>query len=244
MLDYLYDGTFEGFLTCVHFHYYYDKANNIFERSSYQPNLMVTCYEVNTDLDMSDKVYRAIEAKISRQDLQRIYRVFRSNAPNKEILLLNYIRFGFKMGSKTSLLHGNAFVAPVERIDKSVLNEKHRMIELLRFSVLEGNILYAVFEPDHDILEFLWWHFADRLKNETFIIHDKKRSKAILYHGGEWYITEFTDEHLLPYSKEEKHYQNLWKQYFDSIAIKERTNPRCQRNFMPTRYWKHLTEMQ
>ncbi|MBR6645996.1 MAG: TIGR03915 family putative DNA repair protein, partial [Clostridia bacterium] len=227
----------------VYFHYYHDKANNIFERSNYQPNLMVSCYEVYTDLSMADKVYKAIEKKISPYDLQRIYKVFRSNAPNREILLLNYIRFGFKVGSKLSLLHGNAYVSPVEKLERAFSTEIHRMIELLRFSVLEGNILYAVFEPDHDVLEFLWKHFTDRFKHESFIIHDKKRGKALLYHDEDWYISEFSDELLLSYAKEEDHYRKLWKQYFDSIAIKERTNPRCQRNFMPARYWKHLTEM-
>lgn len=243
MLDYLYDGTFEGFLTCVHFHYYHDKANNISEKSSYQPNLMVSYYEVPTDFEMADKVYKAIQKKISPYDLQRIYKVFKSNVPEREIHLLNYIRLGFKVGPKISLLHGNAYVSPVEKIEKTFSNEVHRMIELLRFSVLESNILYAVFEPDHDVLEFLWKHFTDRFKHESFIIHDKKRGKALLYHGGDWYISQFNDEHLLPYTKEEEQYRKLWKQYFDSIAIKERINPRCQRNFMPIRYWKHLTEM-
>jgi probable DNA metabolism protein len=41
----------------------------------------------------------------------------------------------------------------------------------------------------------------------------------------------------------EKEYQDLWKKYFETIAIKERTNPRCQKNFMPVRYWKNLTEL-
>ena len=48
---------------------------------------------------------------------------------------------------------------------------------------------------------------------------------------------------MIPVSDEEKEYRRLWKNYFDNIAIRERTNPRCQRNFMPVRYWKHLTEM-
>jgi probable DNA metabolism protein len=42
----------------------------------------------------------------------------------------------------------------------------------------------------------------------------------------------------------EEAYRNLWRNYFDSMAIKERTNPRCQRNLMPARYWKNLPEMQ
>ena len=30
---------------------------------------------------------------------------------------------------------------------------------------------------------------------------------------------------------------------YETIAIKERTNPVCRRNHMPKKYWKHLTEM-
>ena len=42
--------------------------------------------------------------------------------------------------------------------------------------------------------------------------------------------------------KDEKLYQALWKTYFKAIAIKERRNPRKQRQDMPVRYWKYLTE--
>lgn len=244
MLDYLYDGSFEGFLTCVHYHYYYDKANNISDKSCYQPNLLFPAFEVVTDLEKTDTVYRAIENKISSFDLKRIYRVFRSSAENKELYLLNYIRFGFKQGSKVSLFHGSPYVSPVEKIDKNISNEIYRMIELLRFSVLEGNVLYAEYEPDHDITEFLADHFTDRYKYEAFIIHDKKRNKALVYFSGRWVITEFTKANIPRLSAAEEEYRALWKRYFESIAIEERTNPKCQRGRMPVRYWKHLTEMQ
>ena len=37
-------------------------------------------------------------------------------------------------------------------------------------------------------------------------------------------------------------YQNLWKLFFNTIAIKERTNPRCQMEYMPKKYWNDLIE--
>lgn len=58
-----------------------------------------------------------------------------------------------------------------------------------------------------------------------------------------WYISDFGDDQVPNVSMEEAEYRRLWKTFFDNIAIKQRTNPRCQRNFMPERYWKHLTEM-
>lgn len=39
-------------------------------------------------------------------------------------------------------------------------------------------------------------------------------------------------------------FQKLWKTYFKSVCIKERLNPRKQKQDMPVRYWKYITEKQ
>ena len=118
------------------------------------------------------------------------------------------------------------------------------MLQFVRFSVMENDVLYAEIEPDNDVLELIAGHFRDRFRNDPFIIRDLKRGKAIVAYGGHWYISGFTDDYVPEQSSEEQEYRNLWKNYFDNIAIKERKNPRCQRSFMPLRYWKHLTEVQ
>ena len=243
MVDYLYDGTFDGFLTCVYEHYYREKAGGIFTREQYQANLQSGFYEVEADEEKALKVYNAIENKISRPDMGRVYHVFLSSAPGKENMLLKYIELGFKNGPKIRLLHGNPVVFDVQRIEKKVTFEVHRLSGLIRFSVLQGELLYAPIEPDHDVCELLADHFCDRFKNDPFIIHDKKRSKALIAYGGDWYISEFTAHNLPALSENENEYKRLWKKYFDTIAIRERTNPACQKNFMPVRYWKNLTEM-
>jgi len=108
---------------------------------------------------------------------------------------------------------------------------------------MQGNILYARIEPDHDVVELTANHFCDRYKNEPFIIHDIRRNKALISYRNSWYISAFTENDVPQVSEDENAYRRLWKNYFDNIAIKERTNPRCQKNFMPLRYWKHLTEV-
>ena len=37
---------------------------------------------------------------------------------------------------------------------------------------------------------------------------------------------------------------DLWKDFFNTIGIKERANYQCQRNLMPLWYRKHMTEFQ
>ena len=103
-------------------------------------------------------------------------------------------------------------------------------------------MLYAQIEPQNDLLELMADHFLERYRSDPFIIHDIQREKALFAGGGQWYIASLPADIAVRLSQGELMYRTLWKSYFDTIAIKERTNPRCQKNFMPMRYWNHLTE--
>ena len=72
MVDYLYDGTFEGVLTCIYHHYYSEKASGIFLREEYQSTMLGGYQEVETDADKAITVYEAIEKKISSGDLKPV----------------------------------------------------------------------------------------------------------------------------------------------------------------------------
>jgi len=253
-LNYLYDGTFEGFLTCVYEHYYSEKAHSIKRAENYQENILTGSLVVETDPEKSDKVYDAIICKMSRNDLMRIYKVLGSIVDDPEMKCLRYLEMGFKIGNKIWYLHGNPVVHDVEEADRKVGFEIHRLYGLIRFSVVkpagslkpsedQQEILYTKIEPDNDVIEFLVHHFKDRYRNNPFIIHDKKRGKALVYGMGKWYITNFDEKNLLEYTDSENDYRRLWKLYFDTIGIKERINPRCQKNHMPVRYWKNLVEI-
>jgi probable DNA metabolism protein len=249
-MNYLYDGSFAGFLCCVYRHYYQEKAEGVYPAGNYQEDLLRAHSVVETDEDRAARVYAAIENKISAHDLKRIYMAFCSNVPDKEAALLRYICLGFKEGPKIRLLFGHPVVFAVQQAEQKVVKEVHRMCGLIRFSEVKSGaetagrgILYAPMSPDHDIAEFLAPHFCDRFKQEAFIIHDKSRGKALVSAPGEWYITEFHDVGALAETRSEREYRRLWRAYFDAIAIRERNNPACQRRFMPVRYWRYVTEM-
>lgn len=243
MVDYLYDGSFEGFLTCIYHHYASQKANGIYTKDAYQPSLLAESIEVLPDEALAARVYQGVRKKISPYDLERVYKVFLSSAPDKENHLLRYLELGFQMGGNVSRLHGNPVVFEVQKIDRQVSFEVHRYKGLLRFTVLANGVLYSPIEPDHDVLELLADHFTVRFREDPFLIHDKKRGKAMIASGGQWYICPFGETEIPARAVDEMDYQRLWRNYFDTIAIKERTNKKCQKNFMPVRYWKHLTEM-
>ena len=242
-MNYLYDETYEGFLTCVKHHYYTEKAENIFPANgAYQLDLTRYAMTVETDEEAAFTVHSAIINKISKWDAERINRVFCTNEPQKEIKMLRYIELGFKQGSRIRLLHGHPVVNDVQKAEQRLGAEVHRLTGLIRFSETADNLLYAGFEPDNDVLEFLAPHFCDRFRYDPFILHDKSRGKALFAYDKEWHITAFGEQEI-QMSENEANYRKLWKQYFEVMATKERINPKCQKNFMPVRYWKNLPEM-
>ena len=57
------------------------------------------------------------------------------------------------------------------------------------------------------------------------------------------YKIEKLPKFVLPeLSDDEKLYQELWRSFFKSVTINERTNRRCQMQFMPKKYWDDLIE--
>lgn len=248
-MDYLYDGSFEGLLCCIYAHYYQEKAEGIFEQSLYQQNMLHRSCYVETHGGKAAKVYDAIRHKISAQALRRIYAVYLSSEEEKEMKILRYAVLGFRMGEQVNLLHGDPAVFCVQQAERKVHSEVHRFLGILRFSVISGGgpsaseVLYARLEPDHDIIQLMAPHFADRYKNDPFIIHDLFREKAVFAQEGHWYTSPLKRDAKERLAPGEREYRALWKQYFEAIAIKERTNPACQKRFMPARYWKELTEM-
>lgn len=256
---YIYDGTFEGLLCCIYAAYYIEMPTAIInsveineEADGYQYNMASTPeilknhqeIHIRTEAGKADRVYEAINKKISPYDLRQIYRAYISKLENKEMKILTYVKKGFKLGPNVSRLHGDKDVYEIQRAAKQVGCEIDRMYGFVRFQELRGGIMFARIDPDNDILAMLSRHFVSRFGNYPFIIYDEKRKKALFCRDKKWYITDFDEEKLpLPLSPDEKKYQDLWAEYFKNIAIKERTNEKCQLNHMPRRYWKNLTEI-
>jgi methionine--tRNA ligase beta chain len=72
MADYLYDGTFDGLLTCIHFHYYCEKAEGIYKKDTYQVNLMKSAIEVITDEEKAEAVSAAPVVAEEKIDFSKV----------------------------------------------------------------------------------------------------------------------------------------------------------------------------
>ena len=245
MRIFIYDSTFEGLLSAIYDAYYSkDKPDRIYDIQNYETNLIDELITIETDMTKFEKVYNAIENKISRESLQKIYHVYLTEMKESANLIYSYIRMGFKLGKEVDLHKNSDIVINMDKISEKVFYEKHRFMGFVRFKEI-NNILYSSITPDFNILPILASHFKNRLTNEYFIIHDIKRDIALIYDRNEYYISKLSQKQkeVLMNSSDVGMYEDLWKEYFKSTNIAERENPRLQKRQMPAKYWDNMVEL-
>ncbi len=240
---YVYDGSFEGLLTIVFDSYVQKRIPcKIILQDDFEANFLENFEQKQTEEEKANRIFNGIVKNISYDTLYNSYYAFLSNTQGKEMAILKYLLNGFVVGPKINNMLSIDFVFSVHSMRKKTLSEAHKLKGLLRFIEIGNNVFYASIHPTHNVLENVGHHFIKRLPTQNFIIHDKNRNIAFLYNTNEYVIRDASSLLLPNISEEEKKYQMLWKTFFDTIAIKERTNPRLQMQFMPKKYWQDLTE--
>ena len=107
-------------------------------------------------------------------------------------------------------------------------------------------MLYAEITPKNQVLTCIAPHFSDRLPLENWMIYDKTHRMFVVHEAKKKWVLVWDEGVDLSISdrisEKEKEYANLWKSFCKTIAIKERTNPRCQLQHLPLRYRPDMVE--
>lgn len=240
---YLYDGTYEGLMTCV-FESFDRKElpDMILSPESTQVTLL-PAREIVTDLEKAARVDASISQKISLPADELVNLGYLTCLPDKELVILKFLRLGFHHGRIVTDMLANDTVNTLYKAVQHLTHEAHLLTGFLRFSVTKG-ALTAVIEPKNQVLPLMTAHFCNRYPNEVFLIYDKTHGMALIHQNGRKEILPVEDLQLPDPDEEEREYRLLWKSFYRTIAIKERENPRCRMTHMPKRYWKYLTEFQ
>jgi len=243
MVSYISDGTFEGLLTCIYEAYYrHETPEHIFCGDQIQESLLSIPVAIDTDREKADRVLNSIRHKISGDALDHAYHAFLSEIDDIGVWIYRYLKLGWKVGSSVDSYIWEDEVQVVHEASRKTVWESHRMLGIIRFRELQGGIYYAPIGPDHNIVSLVAPHFARRLSDQPWMIHDVKRDIAAVYNMKDWTIAAVRQKRALPLHGDELEFQRMWKQYFKSIAITSRRNPRLQRQYMPSRYWRYLVE--
>lgn len=167
--------------------------------------------------------------------------ILRSCESIKEQTAFEYIKMIVQQRQPVRTMSHVPAVLEALDIKSRVTGELHKMKGFLRFMENDRGILYAPYSPDNDITDLIAPHFAERFKNQQFVIHDVKRKIAAMYDGVNlvMFNADGADVYLSEY---EKTFENLWKLYYKSVNIAERPHEKQMKGYMPVRYWKFLPE--
>jgi probable DNA metabolism protein len=246
MVRYRYDGTFEGYLCAVarcleerDDEVEFLRPGDEAEAGLFVEEIIDATSLVETALDFRERFVAAV----SKNAFGTLRYAFHSQGDMIELLLWRYIQLGLAKGQWLHRMLAQEPVHSVNRIARRVAHEAHKFKGFVRFREVEAGFLYAVIEPDADILAFIAPHFTGRVGDRPWMIHDLSRSQAAVYDLQSWRLVREIDLAAAPaYTPNEEACVRLWCGYFEHLAIPERRNPRLQRQHVPVRYRKNLVE--
>ena len=242
MRTYLYDGTFESFLTALSLALESPEECAIARQAGAEAGLFSEFLNSGTDPARAGAMRDFFERRGSGESWHHARYAFLSEAAGAEDAVLAYARLIKEKGRAADDMLADDRVKRVHGLSASVGGEAHMFKGFVRFKELADKTLYAKIEPDHNILPLLTGHFKGRLGEFNWVIHDARRGRAALYFNGGLVYAPLTQARALEFDGKEAQVQALWRHFFKTAAIKERTNPKLQRQNVPLKYRKNLTE--
>ena len=241
MVVYCYDGSFDGLLCCVYESY--DKNElpaDVLPEDGHLPLLLDT-RAIETREERAQRVQKSIPQKMGYAALDFVRHAFLTNLPGKELLILKFLRLGFRHGRSVLSRLTDETIHTLTVAVRHLTHEAHLFQGFVRFSET-GGVLTAQIEPKNIVLPLLARPFADRYPGERFLIYDKTHGMVLLYQNGKAHICAAEAFEQPQPDEEELKFRELWWLFYKTIEIKERRNPRCRMSHMPKRYWNCMTE--
>ncbi|KFF28969.1 DNA metabolism protein [Chryseobacterium piperi] len=246
----LYDGSFDGLLTAIFevFEYRYQDVEIIGRDHFHQENIFAEIHEVITQNNKAERVLNKLETSIHKAGIHQLLKVFLSEDPEAERLILSAIKQSIQHPSDNILQnYADPDILKISKINKSVDRERHRMTAFVRFEKMQDGVFFAKIDPDFNVLPLIRKHFKDRYQDQKWMIYDLRRNYGLFYdleHCEFFYPEEKINlsQYQQKFHEEENQYQKLWQRYFTKTNIVERKNLKLHIQHVPKRYWKYLTE--
>ena len=241
-LIYYYDGSFEGLLSCIFESYACKEVPTaICLEEDARPTLFPS-RTIPTDREHANRVFRKV-VKCSPFAAELLRKGYLTCLPDKEIHLYCLVVKLLREGPRFLGNFSDETLHPVAAAVRHLNGEAHQLKGFVRFSEL-GGVLGGEIRPKNRVLPLLRSHFCARYQGESFFLYDRTHREALFYAGGKAAIRPLADFQMASPDETEARYRTLWKRFYDTVAIRERENPRCRMTHMPKRYWDEMTEFQ
>jgi probable DNA metabolism protein len=209
-------------------------------------------HTVLTDKVSADRVWKGLYAKLDRRTRNMVMHVWLSEEDGNDMLLMRYMRKVFDSSQSIVSNFTDSDVLAVHKLAMQVAHEGEYVRQFVRLQKASDGSYFGAVAPKYNALPLAVDYFQDRFADQRWLVYDTRR------HYGYYYdletvreVTLEDDRHLLEgkfgddiIAADEKMFQQAWCGYHKALTIKERSNPRLQRQHMPRRFWKYLTEKQ
>lgn len=253
-MEYVYDGSFGGFLTCI-FESFERKewSISLIEENCFEPDFFGENRTIITEKTKAKRVFDGLVKSLDYSKAQDFFRVFLS----EDIVAIQHAfdlaQTIFQKNGDILENYGDEKVLYFSQTLKKVSRERHRMKAFIRFEKSSDGMFFAVIAPDFNVLPLIIDFFKKRYEDQIWLIYDEKRKYGMLYDKQTVSevqmmnldtnsITKSND--IVTLDLDEQKYQQLWKSYFKSTNIEARRNMKLHLRHVPKRYWHYLPEKQ
>ena len=179
---YTYDGSFDGFLSCVFARYANKEVPIAISRDEDFPPTLFPCRFIPTDPAHARRVLRKV-LTLSPYGARLLQRGFLTCLPDRELALLNLVTTLLEEGPGFLRDRSHPAVYPVFRAVRHLEGEAHVLKGFVRFSDL-GGVLGGEIEPKNRVLPLLRSHFCARYPQDAFFLYDRTHHEALLHAAG------------------------------------------------------------
>ncbi|MGC9141210.1 MAG: TIGR03915 family putative DNA repair protein [Caldimicrobium sp.] len=241
----LYDGTPFSFLTLL-YEYVLEKREEpipkIYNLLLRKERAGLFTKEISPDYNKALKLKEILRAHLGEPFLKRLYHFYLCDSAFLEETLIKGLRRALENPEIVSHITDEDF-GKLARAEKELFRERHQWLGMLRFIEVTKGILLAVYEPKFNTTPLLTSHFMKRFPQERFVIFDSLRKILFSYRVfNEKEIFFGRVENFEFEIAENDAFIELFKTYFNKIAIPERKSLKRQRQKVPLRIRKFLVE--
>lgn len=272
MLAFYYEKSFEGVLCAVFDAFKLKKMPEcLLATGQVEPLLVTDRHHVEFCEFKYERVRVALIKKLSKTALRQLMYVWLSELTDSDLIIFRYICKVFKATKSIETDFADPDVLTVREIAKKVSNERHRILEFIRFNAIKNplkrsykqasnddeneeceKIYFSVIGPIYNVLPLVLIFFKERFADQKWAIYDEKRQYGYVYDlnsieqvslidKDDLIINSQVNQNYL--TEDEALFQTMWLRYCNAITIKERINRKLQRQHMPSRFWRYLPEM-
>lgn len=251
---FIYDGSYDGFLTAV-FEAYASRSSKDAAFAKNGGELMCPLDGEVTDVVTDrEKAWRVRKSLMRLKVEHTVSRAWLSNESGIDGDAFAVIAKSLRDGTSCLGCRYLAFVKNTDDAAARVGLEVERFLQFVRFTKLGGGrrllndgkhadegLYIAEIEPSYDILPLIINHFTSRLRDQRFIIRDKRHGIAALWDTKRLVYSSLPALLNLPLPSDGE-FADMWRRYYNRVAIPWRRNLKLQAHFIPARYRRTMTE--